>query len=84
MRIRTQNLPNSFSLDNKKPKVVCPNLGLGHAFGESDLSRPIDQLAGDGQTTDGSHGWPESWTSGALWLCTLTKNDETLYNAEAS
>jgi len=28
MRIRTQNLPNSFSLDNKKQKAVLPDTAL--------------------------------------------------------
>jgi len=37
MRAKTQNLPNSFSSDNKKQKVVCPKLRLGKRFGESDL-----------------------------------------------
>jgi hypothetical protein len=32
MRIRTQSLPNSFSLDKKKQKAVCPKLRLGQAF----------------------------------------------------
>ena len=46
MRIRTQNLPNSFSSDNKKQKaVLARNCASGKRFGESDLSESIDQSA---------------------------------------
>ena len=46
MRIRTQNLPYSFSSDNKKQKVVCPKLRIGQtSLVEINLSESIDQLA---------------------------------------
>jgi hypothetical protein len=59
MRIRTQNLPNSFSSDNEKQKAALPETApRGTRFGESDLAESIDNWQW-GQTTNGSRGWAE-------------------------
>jgi hypothetical protein len=46
MRIRTQNLADSFSSSNKKQKAVLPpNCALGKRFGENDLVESNDRSA---------------------------------------
>jgi hypothetical protein len=45
MRIRTQNLPNSFSSDYKKQKVVLPETARrASVLGEIDLEESIDKV----------------------------------------
>jgi predicted ATP-grasp superfamily ATP-dependent carboligase len=46
MRIRTQKLPNSFSLDNKKQKAVLPESApRTSVLAKATLSEAIEQLA---------------------------------------
>jgi hypothetical protein len=46
MRIRTRDLPNSFSSRNKKQKaVLLESVPRASVFGKADLSESIDQSA---------------------------------------
>ena len=84
MRIRTQNLLNSFSSDNKKQKAFARNCASGKRFDESDLSESIDRL---GVAVKPRTVYAVGRNFGRvahLRLCTLTKDGESLYNTEAS
>ena len=84
MWIRTQNLLDSFSSDNKKQKLFARNSASGKRFDESDLSELIDRL-GVAVKPRTVYAVDRNFRRVAhLRLCTLTKDGETLYNAEAS
>ena len=63
MRIRTQNLPNSFSSDNEKQKAVLPETAPRASLLGKVTSRSQLTIGSGGQTTNGSHGSPEFRTS---------------------